>query len=288
MASNFGPSTATTYSNPSNISTTPDWTQTYGAAGAGSLPNYSNIAQPSTFTAGIQPGVSLAGTSQAVTGANIASQTAANAARIPGETGLETQSSSNIGQELKGQLPADVMNQLAQQAAEAGIGGSSSPAAYLKALGLTSLSQENQGQTDLTAATARNPGAQPFDASSMLLTPAQAGQMNLQQQGQQLTQAGQQGQQGGGYGATPSYPSNYGSTAGTGTSPMYGVEPAESAIGQTMQTGNSYVPNQTAINSLYGSIPSQNMYGGSGGFGTSGLDPYTQQQIALGQTQPGP
>jgi hypothetical protein len=257
MASNFGPSTATTYSNPSNISTTPDWTQTYGAAGAGSLPNYSNIAQPSTFTAGLQPGVSLAGTSQAVTGANIASQTAANAARIPGETGLETQSSSNIGQELKGQLPADVMNQLAQQAAEAGIGGSSSPAAYLKALGLTSLSQESQGQTDLTAATARNPGAQPFDASSMLLTPAQAGQMNLQQQGQQLTQAGQQGQQGG-YGAAPYYPSNYGSTAGTGTSPMYGVEPGESAIGQTMQTGTN--PPQLPFN--YSMENYGNMYAG--------------------------
>ena len=257
MASNFGPSTATTYSNPSNISTTPDWTQTYGAAGAGSLPNYSNIAQPSTFTAGIQPGVSLAGTSQAVTGANISSQQAANAARIPGETGLETQSSSNIGQELKGQLPADVMNQLAQQAAEAGIGGSSSPAAYLKALGLTSLSQENQGQTDLTAATARNPGAQPFDASSMLLTPAQAGQMNLQQQGQQLTQAGQQGQQGG-YGAAPYYPSNYGSTAGTGTSPMYGVEPSESAIGQTMQTGTN--PPQLPFN--YSMENYGNMYAG--------------------------
>ena len=275
MASNFGPSTATTYSNPSNISTTPDWTQTYGAAGAGSLPNYSNIAQPSTFTAGIQPGVSLAGTSQAVTGANIASQTAANAARIPGETGLETQSSSNIGQELQGQLPADVMNQLAQQAAEAGIGGSSSPAAYLKALGLTSLSQESQGQTDLTAATARNPGAQPFDASSMLLTPAQAGQMNLQQQGQQLTQSGQQGQQGG-YGATPSYHSNYGSTAGTATAPMYGVEPGESAIGGTMQTGTSaYNPSPQYMNALYASVPTGNTYGNSGEGGNSPFD-YSQ------------
>jgi len=264
MASNFGPSTATTYSNPSNISTTPDWTQTYGAAGAGSLPNYSGIAQPSTFTAGIQPGVSLPATSQAVTGANISSQQAANAARIPGETGLETQSSSNIGQELQGQLPADVMNQLAQQAAEAGIGGSSSPAAYLKALGLTSLSQENQGQTDLTAATARNPGAQPFDASSMLLTPAQAGQMNLQQQGQQLTQAGQQGQQGG-YGAAPYYAPNYGSTAGTATQSPYGVEPAESAIGGTMQTATSgYNPTPQYMNALYASVPTGNTYGNSG------------------------
>lgn len=116
---------------------------------------------------------------------NRTAQTAALRARIPGAAGLEKQSSELIRQELAGGVPTDVQNLLAQQAAERGIGGVGAGtgqnvnAAYLRALGLTSLGQEQAGQQNLSAAYARNPAAAIFDPSSMLLTPSQSAQLEL-------------------------------------------------------------------------------------------------------------
>lgn len=116
---------------------------------------------------------------------NQAAQKAAQAGRIPNNPALEAQSSKNIGAELGGQVPGDVISLLGQQGAERGVAGgfdTSSPnanAAYLRALGLTSIGQMDKGQTHLTEADARNPIAPIVDASKYTLTPAESAQINL-------------------------------------------------------------------------------------------------------------
>lgn len=154
-------------------------------------------------------------------------------ARIPNNPALEAKSSANIGSELGGQVPTDVMNLLGQQAAERGVatgavGSPNANAAYLRALGLTSLGMQEQGQQDLTRADARNPAAPIFDPTTQLITPYQGAliseanasnnlgvnqlisQANLAQQRLNLSAPRY---------ANPSF--NYGGT-GTGTSPLTG------------------------------------------------------------------
>lgn len=97
---------------------------------------------------------------------------------LPGYTGLIAQSSQNIAQELRGEVPSDVVNEILQSAAERGIttGSPGSPnanAAYLRALGLTSLGMQQQGEQNLTAAIGRTPQAAPLDVSRFLVTPEQ-------------------------------------------------------------------------------------------------------------------
>lgn len=126
---------------------------------------------------------------------NLAAQQTANRGRIPDGSALEAQSSQNIASQLSGQLPPDVMRMMQQQSAERGVsqGVSGSPndsAAYLRALGLSSLDMQNQGQQHLSAATARNPAAPLYDPSQMVLSPYQSGQLINQNQGNQL-QSGQ-------------------------------------------------------------------------------------------------
>lgn len=111
---------------------------------------------------------------------NRTGQTLANNARIPGAAGLEQQSSNLIGSELRGEVPIDVQNQLRNQGAEgATLSGGNAGAAYLRALGLTSIDQTQRGEANLSAADARNPAAPLYDPSSQLLTPAQAGNLAL-------------------------------------------------------------------------------------------------------------
>lgn len=130
----------------------------------------------------------IKGISDLINSINLKAQQAANENRIPGAVDLEKKSSANIGSELAGQVPKDVMELLQQQAAERGVGsgvGADSPnanSAYLKALGLTSIERQKSGQADLSAADARNPGAPLFDASSQLVTPYQGTSLGLQQQ----------------------------------------------------------------------------------------------------------
>lgn len=117
---------------------------------------------------------------------NRSGQTQANAARIPGATQLEQTSSENINRMLHGELPQDVVSMLAQSSAERGVatGSPGSPnanAAYLRALGLTSLQEQQQGEQNLSAAYQRNPAAPLFDPTSQLLTPYQSGQLGLQE-----------------------------------------------------------------------------------------------------------
>lgn len=148
-------------------------------------PTGSPTAGSATGQGGYSPGAApnLESLTSMINNLNLQGQQAANQGRIPNDPALEAKSSQNIGQELGGQLPGDVITQLQQQAAERGIatgspGSDNSNAAYLRALGLNSLSMQQQGQTDLSHALARNPGAPIFDPTTQLLTPAQAGALN--------------------------------------------------------------------------------------------------------------
>lgn len=136
----------------------------------------------------IAPGASGSTTSTAnlINSLNRNAQSAALGARIPNAGGLEAQSSANIGNELAGQLPPDVRALLGQQAAEnataSGISGSrAANSAYLRALGLTSLQEQQMGQQNLSAALARNPQAPLYDPSQMVLSPYQSGELTLQE-----------------------------------------------------------------------------------------------------------
>lgn len=154
-----------------------------GAVTTGNSSNPLTSLTPSTLTptanAGGVPN-NLADITNLINSLNRAAQQAANAARIPGGSDLEAQSTANIGSELKGEVPADVVRMLAQQAAERGVatgaaGSPNSMSAYLRALGLTSLGQQATGQSNLTSALARNPGAPIYDPTGQVLTPYQSG-----------------------------------------------------------------------------------------------------------------
>lgn len=138
------------------------------------LPQYSAPAQ------NLQNFGYIAGLTSLMNSLNQQGQAAALAQRIPNEPGLETQSSALIGSELQGKLPKDVMDLLAQQGAERGVatgspGSPNSSAAYLRALGLSSLQEQQQGEQNLTAAEGRNPPAPLFNPSSELVPGSQGG-----------------------------------------------------------------------------------------------------------------
>lgn len=97
---------------------------------------------------------------------------------IPNYAALTSTASGNAQSELGGQVPQDVINLLTQQSAERGIttGMPSSPnsnAAYLRALGLTSIGQEQTGMSNLHQLTTDAPHAPLFNPASMFVTPEQ-------------------------------------------------------------------------------------------------------------------
>ena len=97
---------------------------------------------------------------------------------VPNYSALTQSASTLTGQELGGNVPQDVISQLLQGAAERGITGgmpasANSNAAYLRALGLTSLGEQQQGMGNLHQLTADAPIAAPFDISRMFVSPEQ-------------------------------------------------------------------------------------------------------------------
>lgn len=81
---------------------------------------------------------------------------------LPGYTGMREQQSKNILSQLQGDVPQDVITQILQQAAERGImtgapGGPNANSAYLRALGLTSIGQQQLGQQGLNQAIEQTP-----------------------------------------------------------------------------------------------------------------------------------
>lgn len=99
-------------------------------------------------------------------------------AGIPNYNALSTQSSANIGSALRGELPQDVVSNLARSAAERGValGSPGSPNAnanFLRNLGLTSLDQMRYGESALTNAVNRGTRAPYLSPVSGFITPEQ-------------------------------------------------------------------------------------------------------------------
>lgn len=95
---------------------------------------------------------------------------------IPNYAGMTQQASGDILQNLAGNVPTDVINQIIQSAAERGVvtgGGPNANAAYLRALGLTSLGQQAAGQQQLNARIGATPFPKPFDVTGGMVTPEQ-------------------------------------------------------------------------------------------------------------------
>ncbi len=144
----------------------PDPTQTAAAAAAGGQANLPALS-------GLSGGVNQFNTNQ---------QLQQLQAMIPGYTDASAKSSQNILAELSGQVPSDVINQIIQSSAERGVltgGGPNANAAYLRALGLTSIGQQNAGEQHLAGAIARTPRPQLFRPDQYFTTPQQQQEAQL-------------------------------------------------------------------------------------------------------------
>lgn len=90
---------------------------------------------------------------------------------LPGYANAVGQRMENTQQMLEGDLPQDVVNQIAQQSAERGVGGGgvspNSNAAYLRALGLNSLDMQMQGSKELSSAISDTPLAELWNPASL-------------------------------------------------------------------------------------------------------------------------
>lgn len=145
----------------------------------GQTPGVANpIASAATATRGNIG--NLPGIANLTQGADIISNAAAPSgleANLPGYEGMLGTATQNTASELAGQIPQDVVNQLSQEAAERGVAtgqASGSPnenAALMKALGLTSLGQEQTGQSNLNTLINETPQGAQFDPASMFVTP---------------------------------------------------------------------------------------------------------------------
>jgi hypothetical protein len=108
---------------------------------------------------------------------NQSAQQTANMSRIPGEAGLEQQSSNDISAELAGQLNPGTVSMIQDSMAQLyggngfGADNAATSAAAERAMGLTAEGQVQAGQSNLSAAAARNPAAPIYDASGLLVTP---------------------------------------------------------------------------------------------------------------------
>ena len=158
------PSGPVNYYNPAygGVPTVPNPTATAGAANAGNAGNLPALegtaGNLNTFNQGqIQGQYNMA---------------------IPNYAALTQTASGNAMSQLGGQVPQDVISQLLQGAAERGITGGmpespNSNAAYLRALGLTSLGQQATGMSNLHQLTADAPVAPLFNPASMFVSPEQ-------------------------------------------------------------------------------------------------------------------
>jgi hypothetical protein len=179
---------------------------------------------------------------------------------------MEDQSTKMIEDQLLGKVPEDVISLLGQQAAERGIatgmpGSGNMNAAYLRALGLTSIGQQQQGQQNLSAAYARNPAAPIMNAESMVITPLQQAQLDLNRYQAETGRLGVMRSGGGGGGGY------YPRTSGTGNEGGGGYIPASTLFGSSRR-GESFTPSvwqpSTVSNVManQGSVPL-----GSSGYG---------------------
>ena len=181
-----------------------------------------------------------------INAANRANQTLANQARIPGSAGLEAKSSSNIADQLMGKIPEDVLAMLGQGAGERAVGSGmigapASEAAYRRALGLTSIGQQEAGQKNLSAAYARNPGAPLYNAGEMVITPLQQAQLDLTRRGQDIS-AANRGGGGGGGGGTRATGDGSGGQQGGGLTGADLFGPGYGRYGNVFSGANEWAP----------------------------------------------
>lgn len=96
---------------------------------------------------------------------------------LPGYQSMLNQDVTNTSQELSGQVPQDVQNQIQEAAAERGVATGQDPsspnntAAYLQALGLTSLGEQQTGASNLSQLIGETPTGQQYSPESMFTTP---------------------------------------------------------------------------------------------------------------------
>lgn len=91
---------------------------------------------------------------------------------LPGYANAVGQRSENTASMLKGELPQDVINQIAQNSAERGVGGGqsggpNSNAAYLRALGLNSLDMMGAGSKELSQSISDTPVPELWNPASL-------------------------------------------------------------------------------------------------------------------------
>lgn len=236
-------------------------------------------------------------------------------ANLPNYEAMTGAASENILGNLQGQLSPDVMQAIQQSAAERGIvtggaGGPNANAAYLRALGLTSLDLQNLGQGQLTAAIARmpqvnlmNPASEMLSADQALSSQAAADVYNAAPSPQAANEAGVSAINAGmgrGYGAVgvPSMGALYtqprpAATYGAGVSPYYTpTNPTTLGTGTLTEVAPPMTPDTTyqydpwALGS--GSTPTETSnvadysyendpWGvGAGDYNTQNLDDYLQ------------
>lgn len=230
-----------------------------GRSGAGTTVSFPNVTSGAS---GVAPagGMDLTALTHFINNLNQQAQTAANRNRIPQNAALETQSSANIGNELHGVVAPDVLRLLQQQAAERGVatgtaGSPNSNAAYLQALGLTSMGLQEQGQHDLSGALARNPAAPIFDPTTQIMNPYQSAslaqqdrferdRMALEEQRLALDAAHAGGGGGGG---------GYG-RGGVGPSGVPLSEGPNIALGYNGPAGGTYIPPADPTQTWWNSI----------------------------------
>ena len=211
---------------------------------------------------------------------------------MPNYNALINQRSGLVGEELAGQVPQDVVDLLIRRAAERGIatGSPSSPnsnASYLKALGLTSLSQQQKGMADLIGAINSTPTAPLSDPSRMFITPdaVQQAQMaaNLYasapnpaaaaRAARSAATVGSPRPAGSVFGVKPQ--TFFGGPPATTTSPDYSGDRAYGGYGPFENTSDDYANWSQWFNNLPGSGSTTGNWGG-GIPAATWSDPYSQ------------
>lgn len=135
---------------------------------------------PLAFSSGASPNYGLAAT---VNPFMTQQAQAPYIANLPNYLDLIRKRSANIGGQLAGQVPEDVTRLITQRGAERGVatgtpGGPNANAAWLQALGLTSMGLQQQGQQNLSTAIADTPVPEIWNPMS-LYVPQVLGQQEL-------------------------------------------------------------------------------------------------------------
>ena len=150
-----------------------NWTAPYGGKPNVPDPIASARAALAGNAANLPAMESIAG---GVNSFNTDQMSATLASMIPNYEALRTSQSDVIGSELAGVIPTDVLALIAQQGAERGVatgspGSDNSSAAWLRALGLTSIGQQQTGISNLATTIGETPLPKQFDMSGLMLSP---------------------------------------------------------------------------------------------------------------------